>query len=488
MNNPDELSRPVATAATLGAVAPDASGFFKKPVLLTGERETLSTTNGLDCFQSALLLLQRMTIDLVVDISNHPDGDEVLRIVKEFKIHKVEVVRETPRYDAFSAILNVGTKTDTANPIVAISSNGWLFRVTSGGVPTGSDCAQSNPVGALAAASMGVSEIFKLLVGLKPGRGEPLRGYSYSLWDYNLSDKPGPEIADQISLPQTILFGGGAIGNGIVHLLQKLSNSGNLTIVDRDIFKKENLGTCLILKPADVGKPKADVLSKEIVFATPFNGDIEKFKSQYLGPAVQICLNGLDNIEARRQVQQFWPDLALDGAIGVFSCEATIHPWGPDLSCLMCDFEEPNVSAEMEASSVTGLTKERIENPTAIVSNIDVEQAPPDKKEWLRARIGQEICSVVSEAELAKIAKEKLEGRFEPSVPFVACLSAAMTVTELVRYLRNDVPAVNTGFQFDVLVGPHNGIKKDHSRKPSCLCVTRKSIIEKLRASHKAHG
>jgi hypothetical protein len=148
---------------------------------------------------------------------------------------------------------------------------------------------------------------------------------------------------------------------------------------------------------------------------------------------------------------------------------------------LLCDFDEPSASAVEEAKLITGLTAERLQNQTLLLSNYDVEHAPDEKQEWLRARIGRSICSIVSEAELEKLSKEKFEDQFRPSVPFVACLSAVMVMTEFLRYLMKEPPALATGFQFDVLVGPHNGIKKEHSRKDSCLCVTRQPLIEKLR-------
>lgn len=482
MDSP-ELSRVVATAASLGAAASDATTFFSKPVLLTGERGALSTVNGRDCLQAALLLLLRMTTDLTVDISNHPSPGEIYRIVEEYRIHKITVTTEVPKPQAFAATLNVGTKTSKTAPIIAINSDGWLLRVTSGDVPISPDCSQENPVGALAAASIGVSEIFKILVNLKPGRGEPLQGYSFSLWEYALSNNRGPEFPHRIELPTTALFGCGAIGNGIVYLLQRFVKSGKLTLVDKEVFEEENLGTCLVMKPKDIEERKADVLCKRLPFANPFYGTVEAFKSDQGHPVPKICLNGLDNIEARRQVQELWPDLILDGALGPVSCEVTIHPWGPNLSCLMCDFEEPSTSAVKEATLVTGLTTERLRDQTATITEYDVEIAPDDKKEFLRARIGRQMCSVVSEAELEKLSKEKRAQRFRPSVPFVACLSASMIVVELVRYILNSKQVLSTGFQFDVLVGPHNGIRKDHARKISCLCVTRRSIIEKLRSA-----
>jgi hypothetical protein len=73
------------------------------------------------------------------------------------------------------------------------------------------------------------------------------------------------------------------------------------------------------------------------------------------------------------------------------------------------------------------------------------------------------------------------KANFAASVPFVACLSACMFVAELVRTTSQWPQAVDTGFQFDVLVGPQRGIRKSHSRKPQCTCVTRQSLIDGMR-------
>lgn len=110
----------------------------------------------------------------------------------------------------------------------------------------------------------------------------------------------------------------------------------------------------------------------------------------------------------------------------------------------------------------------------------DVSSAALEKREWLQKQIGMQKCSIISEAELERIAQEEHEGGVEPSVPFVACLSASMIV-ELIRHLAGWPPVLETGFQFDVLVGPQNGIKKAHVRKSICICVQRKRVIETLR-------
>lgn len=177
-----------------------------------------------------------------------------------------------------------------------------------------------------------------------------------------------------------------------------------------------------------------------------------------------------------------WPDVVIDGAIGALSCEATLHPWGPDLSCLMCDFEEPPASATKVQSELTGLPEARLGNLLDVITEDDLEHASPEKRVFLAKNIGKQICALLSEAEIEKITKQPSKQGFQPSVPFVACLSACMVVTELVRTIRRDTSALETGFQFDVLVGPQNGIRKSHARKKSCICVDRREVIEKLRA------
>jgi hypothetical protein len=179
-----------------------------------------------------------------------------------------------------------------------------------------------------------------------------------------------------------------------------------------------------------------------------------------------------------------WPDLVIDGAIGTFSCEATLHPWGPDLSCLLCDFEEPTRDVLAESSTLTGLNKGKLHDLLDVVTRDDIDAAPEEKRDYLCRFLGKTYCSVISEAEMRRVSAGK--AKFAASVPFVACLSACIVVTELVRALSQWKPELETGFQFDVLVGPQRGIRKSHSRKPQCVCVTRQSLIDGLRKERPA--
>jgi hypothetical protein len=489
MSNPTDLefSRQVATAATLSDKAEDVIHFFKKPVLLTGESEVLATVNGRNCFIDSIRLLARMTEDLTVQVLG---SQEFQRAVEEL-VHKVRLNKITVTVESeldlpnFKSILSVGTRTHPELPWTVVNSNGWAARVSSCAIPLSGDCSQDNPIAALAAACFGVTEVFKRLVGLRSERGEFQDGLCFSLYEYEVKDDPGPPLPGALK-GDLLVVGAGAIGNGVARLLQSLPIEGTISIVDGQIYKEENLGTCLLIGRDDLLNPKAQTLARLLAkdSVNGFDEDVQRFMSERLGKGVaypSVVLNGLDDIEARRHVQSIWPDLAIDGAIGAVSCEVSLHPWGPDLSCLICDFELPAESAVKKESALTGLPEERLADLLAPLTEDDVSSATLEKREWLQRRIGMQKCSVISDAEVESIAQGEHDEGFAPSVPFVACLSASMVVAELVRYLAGWGPILETGYQFDVLVGPQNGIKKAHARKSSCVCVQRKRIIETFR-------
>src|ERR1700730_15491583 len=313
-----EFSRQAATAQTLAGNAGDVDHFFDKAVLLTGEPQFLKTQNGRWIFIDSVLLLIRMTKCLTVEIRENNDlADEIAAILSERTKHKAIITTTGVDYGEFEAILSVGSKVMPSLPWTAVNSNGWVARVSS--IKTGLpfDCRQSNPVAALAAACLGVTEVFKRLVKLKPERGDLHDAFAFSFYSYSSEDIPGPEIS-KCDVGNLLLIGGGAIGNGICQLLRQLPMEGQISIVDYQEFRDENLGTCLLVSKADLGKPKAEVLANGFntaLHAKAYPEDLTTFVKKRLGlevPYPQIILTGVDNIDARREVQAIWPGLIID--------------------------------------------------------------------------------------------------------------------------------------------------------------------------------
>jgi hypothetical protein len=489
----NDRSRIVATAKSLGDAAPDRHSFTDKSVLLTAEPQVLTKENGRDCFLNCFRLLIRMVTRLTVHV---PDGSPVLPAL----LLECERISHTARptivmdYNVdpaqFDAILSVGTQGCGDLPWTVVNSNGWVARVSSCGENLPEEIDQSNPIGALAAACLGVSEVFKRLVLLRPKRGGLLPATSFSFLNYCKSDHPGPQLPANIPL-DAVLIGVGAIGNGIVHLLDRLQVSGKLTIVDFQNIQSENWGTYLLLGPESFNKSKVqwaqDILKSKMTIV-PQHCKVEAYVAE-CGKSVpfpRFVVNALDNIPARRAVQALWPDQIIDGAIGPTSCEVTLHPWPGDLSCLLCDFEEPAAPARQIQLAATGLRADRLDQPDSPITAEDVATAPSERRQWLQQQIGKSVCSVVSEGVLSELSSREHPNGFAPSAPFVACLSACMVVAELVRHVMGWPAALATGFQFDALVGPANGVFKRHARKSDCMCVTRMANIEQWRAKRPA--
>jgi molybdopterin/thiamine biosynthesis adenylyltransferase len=482
-------SRPQKTAAQLGELAEDRHRFLNKRILLTGEPELLALPNGRECFLDSMRLAVRICPNIALYLSGESEDlrDEAQVLAERIAFgKKVEFLQVSPNLAEFDAILSAGTKAHPELPWTTLNSNGFVARVTSGATDISGECDIFNPIGALAAACLGIGEVFKRLIRLKGERGEMLNDFSFSLRTYAQGPADyGPPIPEV--LPHDLLVvGAGAIGNGIVHLLSRLPFTGAITIVDREEYGQENLGTCVLIAPDDLNTPKADflasVLNEYNIRAKGFHGPFERYASE-LRQFPKIVLNGLDNIDVRHEVQRaLWPNVIVDGAIGDFMCQVSRHPWPDDIACLICLFQKPaGRPAEDVQSEATGLSKRRLQEPDSLVTEADVEAAPQEKQDALRSSIGHPVCSVVQQAVAQQISLEQQEQDFEPSVPFVACFSACMVMTEALAHLCGWDTKIEPRFQFDFLRGPALGLELPQARSKNCICGRRKNI-DRLRA------
>lgn len=468
---------------TLGDAAADRHRFLDKRVLLTGDPAVLETTNGRDCFLAALHLLPRICTDIAVSMPPCGLVDDARAIAERIAFgQKITFLDSGLHDDSFDAVLSVGTRARLGRRCTVINNDGWLARVASGSQDLPFPTGRENPISALAAASLGVAEVFKRLLGLRPSRGELLQHLSWSLHTYAVNaDDLGPPIPDH--LPVDLLLGGvGAIGNGVLHLLSRLPLRGRVIGVDSQTFGSENLGTCMLIGPQDVGVQKVALIERALggmVYAKGYNELLEKFVERLGGevPYPDTIIGALDNIDARHTLQDIWPTLLLDGAIGPFLCQASRHPIGGEVACARCLFRHPaGERAEVIASRATGLSVERAAMPNEVVAFSDVEQAPPEKRDWLAEKIGKPICSIISEATTRELADGQRSG-FEPSVPFVATLASSMVVAELVKAALQAEPVLEPRFQFDVLQGPATGQLLPQERRRECYCVRRAKQI-----------
>ena len=486
MNLDLAYSRPQRTADQLGALAEDRHRFLNKSVLLTGEADMLTNENGRNCFLNSVRLLVRICPNITVAIPRSCITllNDATALSKHIAFgRELEFRDEAEDMSQYDAVLSVGSKVRSDLPWTTINSNGWMARVSSGDRELSARSDLVNPIAALAAACLGVGEIFKRLIRLRAERGEMLNGFSYSLRTFQETHTDidcGPPLPE--GLPTDLLVvGAGAIGNGLVHLISQLPFTGRISVIDLQRFEIENLGTCILIGPDELDKPKAVVLAEYLKnagidangFPVPFEQFVQGFHMQS-----EIVINGLDNIDVRHQVQRsLWPDVVIDGAIGDFTCQASRHPWPDDIACLICLFRKPDGRlAEDVQSEEAGISLSRLVDPDALITQSDIDVAPIAKQGFLRSRIGRSICSVIQEVMAQTISEEKQRDAFAPSIPFVACFSASMVISEAVAHICGWTSKLEPRFQFDFLIGPARGQELPQVRRPDCICGRRKNI------------
>lgn len=494
-------SRPLGVAEKLLNKTIDETLVYSKIVVLIGEAKILSTPNGKWCFLDSLRLLSRIVGNLKVIVpstSNSELFSEVSNFIDSAWCNgKVELIdgdstNIPPNCDA---VLNVGSQQNASFPWTVINANGWIARVSSDTQPLPSDVAQANPLSALMAASLGATEVFKRIFGVHDEIAPLMCKTEFSLFE--LTDKPsglGPSLPEVISLPDTLLVGAGAIGNGTALLMSQLSLKGRIYIIDKQDYGDENLGTCVLINKKWLNKPKAEELglwlkqnsALEVTYKKAF---IETVKSELVNSdlTIDLILNGLDHVDARRAAQDLWPEVIIDGGINEIGAAVVRYQLANEnLACLKCWFELPKTDERQQQSLWTGLNVNNLDNIGRQLTDDDIAFAKENKKDWLKQqqKEGKTICSIISEAALAnKLGVEVTEG-LRPSVPFVATAASALVVAEAIKAIAFPEASITPKFQIANLflgLAEEATIKLNMKPLSSCQCVKHYNLILQIK-------
>ena len=496
-------SRPLGVAWSLGGTLLDEATIYSRPVILTGERHTLETDNGRWCMLNSLRLLSRIVGPLTVLLPAGLGAFETdLRQLASsvWKKGTVTVATEgMPIAMEFAvAILNVGARVDPRLPWTTINSNGWVARVSSGPNSLPSDTGQLNPLAAMMAASFGVTEVFKRVYGIPHELAPLLDATQFSLFELSTSPTGlGPLLPAKISLPDTVMVGAGAIGNGIALLLSQLAARGRIHIIDKQAYGRENLGTCTVLDDESwLGTPKAESLAswlnrpdyllctgEQALVADARSGDFVRAMS------VELVLNGLDDVGARHDAQLLWPSVLVDGGINAVGAAVRTHRLDrPHGACMRCSFRLPRINERELQARATGLSMQSLGSDlNRPLTEQDVSEADESKRAWLGERMaqGKTVCAIISEAQSRSLGLE-LEQGFSPSVPFVATVSAALVVAQALKSFLYPDAEFTQRFQMEsVFIGPEASIGVLTRADPLCECVAHRAIIERVASTRK---
>lgn len=495
-------SRVYGVAERLLARQVDPAVVAAKKVLITGEEQALRSMNGRWCFLDSLRLVSRVVAKIIVALP--PGMERLRRDVEAIRASawardsiEIQVCDGEICANEVDAILSVGSRARPELPWTVINSNGWVARVSSGSHHLPTDCEASNPLAALMAASLGAVEVFKRVFEVSEAVAPFFDKFEFSLFELSISPSSiGPQLPDVISLPDTLLVGGGAIGNAIALLLSQLRVRGRLHIVDKQTFADENIGTCVLLDRNDwLGTAKAERLTTWLSQHSGIKVSGEKsliadaISGDYLSNMqVDLVLNGLDDPDARCDSQRLWPRITVDGGINEVGASVIQHRIGRDFACLICWFQESLTDERMAQSRWTGLSVDSLSDIDRLLTDEDIARASKEKRDWLREcqRREKRLCSIITEAQLESRLGVKVAAGFRPSVPFVASAAACLVMSEAVKALLFPSAAHHSLFQIGSLfLGPDASIGMYRPPNSSCICVAHRNLIRQL--SEKRH-
>ncbi len=161
----------------------------------------------------------------------------------------------------------------TADDLVVAAAHGWscvAYRPPARPPAGGATLAAfshgdrgRNPFGAYLAACIGVGEIFKRALGLRPGKGRYLDALALSAWDWSTGEE---SLVERLWLPNApvgnaYLIGVGAVGQAALAALFAAEVCGCLVTIDEDVIDETNLNRYPLATLKDLRSAKVELAS-----------------------------------------------------------------------------------------------------------------------------------------------------------------------------------------------------------------------------------
>jgi len=152
----------------------------------------------------------------------------------------------------------------------------------------------------------------------------------------------GASGQSSIENSQVLLAGAGAIGNEVAKNLAMLGLR-NLAVVDYDLIETSNLSRSVFFDKTDVGKPKAEVLSRKLQKNYPYlHATIHCSRVEDIAPEAylnsDVIISGLDNVPSRMHLasisRRYSIPMVDAGTIGYETRVQVYVP--PDDPCPIC--------------------------------------------------------------------------------------------------------------------------------------------------------
>jgi len=148
-----------------------------------------------------------------------------------------------------------GTVPNGPNP-VHINASGWLAAISREEPTSLPVHGEPNWVGAIAAACLGVAQVFKIAVGMPTSQylRDGVLDMFQLAWSSDRNQSPWP--AD-LNIGKILMVGAGSVGSAAAYCMRLAGLAGALTIVDKDLVEVENFNRSPLFGRSAYGLNKA---------------------------------------------------------------------------------------------------------------------------------------------------------------------------------------------------------------------------------------
>jgi hypothetical protein len=380
---------------------------------------------------------------------------------------------------------------------IYLGASGWCARFSTEEPQPVSEA--QNPLGALAAGTMGAAEVFKLVFSALLTGAFPKSSYVLSLLDYGgAAAGIEPQLPGQIPF-DCVLYGSGSIGCGfLLGVLATPQLQGNLTVVDNGKFDTKNpFKYALIDAEAGQKSPfkavwaaeRISAFSRGRIHGRAFVGVTEQYVAgQPHDYTIPLAISAVDTAEARLEIQDTLPQFIVNAGIDGTLAEVSVHGFGDGATCLSC----LAMQKELESwdfrpiAQAVGIPPERayelIRGNEGMTAD-DLEciyaaaRLPAGMLATLDSFIGQPLLSLWNRVAYSE-ASVQSPGAAAPArvtTAFVSAFAGVLLLAEAVKRLVPDLRPyqVLNSYQQQLLGVPAGGVFT-HPREANgwCLCYS----------------
>jgi molybdopterin/thiamine biosynthesis adenylyltransferase len=365
------------------------------------------------------------------------------------------MINTKPNENDICCHVTIGSGSPIKAPGIWAGSDNWVACLSSSGSQPISS--ENNPVGAYAAATIAVSEIWKRILTplqnkIKTINIRPLEGsLNFSTYNYTFSgNHDNPPLPGNIKIDRLTMIGLGAGGGAAAYTLASITNlQGIITLIDPDEIESSNLNRYVFAGNDDAKRKKSKVdCINELFFQNsnirvkPLYDAYSKARGEMKAKDYKFIVSAVDNRKTRRDIQYETPGVILDAAA---TEQGDFYIWRMifgETECMFCKHpqndKDPEVEQSRQLSEKLGLHPEawhkKTGNNEAFTEEeikIIFEKLRGKKEQFDMPEVGQRFQEWFKK-NCGRLELPEIDG--EIPIPFAPVMAGILQAGEVLKY------------------------------------------------------